>query len=584
MLTMMIERILILMTNQIFARRSAGTWQLHANPIGALLVRLLRRPSQAPAAVAAPVDPPVTVGTIIPSAREALRQKGVEPVLVRLNTDTRSKHLYCVGKSGMGKTNFNVQLIDADIDAGRAAVLLDYRGDLVDRVCQRIAAKYTPEDMADRLLILDLRSPLENSEPDASKSSTLEPSTLEPGAGAYTVGFNPLSQCGRTAYARGLFTYDLFQQHFGAALGVQTSETLQNCLLALALTGGNLLEIEPLLSSDAFRAQMLSRIQDTSILRFFARLEALPDAQRALWVNPIQNKLAPFTVNPVLRVILGGSQSVSIQDFLDRRPDGIVLFCAGADEHYGSTAVLMGNLFVHAVAAAVMRTDRHSGRSVLLYADEFQNLCGDKFSEIISEGRRFGLWLTLSHQSPSQLEPKIRSLVRNVVSTSLFFGVGGVDAETLAGEIPSEEPKTVLRNLLINQKPGEAMLLRQGMAAVRIKTPHSPDPDVSEAIVEKLRQASLRQHGRPTVEVEAELRVREDLFLPPAIAPGRGQPASKKSTKNESAESGLSQAAVSKRTQASSPSFNSSAKEKMTAEPVKDAICMEDYEVRDYDA
>lgn len=392
--------------------------------------------------------------------------------------------------------------------------------------------------------------------------------------------FNPLAQCGRTPYARGLFTYDLFQQNFGAALGVQTSETLQNCLLALALTGGNLLDIEPLLSSDTFRAQTLSRIQDSSILRFFARLEALPDAQRALWVNPIQNKLAPFTVNPILRTILGGSQSVSIQDFLDRRPDGIVLFCAGADEHYGKTAVLMSNLFVHAVAAAVMRTDRHSRHGVLLYADEFQNLCGDKFSEIISEGRRFGLWLTLSHQSPSQLEPKIRSLVRNVVSTSLFFGDGGVDAETLAGEIPSDEPKTVLRNLLINQKSGEAVLLRQGMAAVRIKTPHSPDPDVSKAIVEKLREASLRQHGRPTAEVEAELRAREDLFLPPVKMPSMGQLAPKKSAPNESAPSGSSRAAMSKRNRASSASPNG----KGTADPVEEAICLEDYEVRDYDA
>lgn len=573
MLTALIERILILLTNQFFAHGTAGSGRLHASPIGSLLARLLRRPAPASVAVTTPTDPAVIIGTIIPSAREALRQGSVEPVQVSLSTDTRSKHLYCVGKSGMGKTNFSVQLIDADIAAGRAAVLMDYRGDLVDRVCQRLAARYSPEEMADRLLILDLRSPDEQLDelPDEQTDAGMP-------LGAFTVAFNPLTQCGRTPYARGLFSYDLFQQYFGAALGVQTSETLQNCLLALALTGGTLLDIEPLLSSDTFRAQTLARIQDSSILRFFARLEALPDAQRALWVNPIQNKLAPFIVNPVLRAILGGSQSISIQDFLDRRADGIILFCAGADEHYGNTAVLMSNLFVHAVAAAIMRTDRHNRHGVLLYADEFQNLCGDKFSEIISEGRRFGLWLTLSHQSPSQLEPKIRSLVRNVVSTSLFFGVGGVDAETLAGEIPSEEPKTVLRNLLINQQSGEALLLRQGMAAVRIKTFHSPDPDVSQAVVQELRQASLHQHGRPTADVEAELRAREDLFLPPIMVPSMGQSASKKS-----ASSGPSQAAAPKRSRTSSSSMNSSTNGKVTAAPVKDAICLEDYEVRDDD-
>lgn len=513
MFTAVIENLIILLLNH-FTHTKPGPAPARSRGI---IARLLGRPpSPAPAATSPPTaDPPVVIGTIIPSAREALRQGKAPPLPVSLTTETRSKHIYCVGKSGMGKTAFNVGLIDADIAARRAVVLLDYRGDLLDRVCQRIAAKYSPEEMADRLLLFDLRSPL--------GAST--------GNGGYTVGFNPLAQCGRTAYARGLFTFDAFDQHFRGALGVQTSETLQNSLLALALTGGTLLDVEPLLTSEAFRTQTLARIDDSTIRRFFARLEALPEAQRALWVNPIQNKLAPFTINPVLRTLLGDTQSVSIQEFLDRRSDGIVLFCAGADEHFGSTAIMLSNLFVNAVAAAVMRTDRASRHSVLFYADEFQNLCGsDKFSEIISEGRRFGLWLTLSHQSPSQLEPKIRTLVRNVVSTSLLFGLGGADSEILAGEISSDEPKTVLRNLLLNQHVGEAVLLRQGMPAVRIKTRYAPDPDVSPLAVHALRQASLRRHGRPSAEVVAELRAREALFLPelpPArrpVAQGFGQP------------------------------------------------------------
>lgn len=559
MLTTLIERLLIFLANHFFVHKSAGFDRPHPNLVDGLLRRLLLRPAPAPLAVVAPADPPVTVGTIILSAHEVLRQGSRRPAPVSLSTDTRSKHLYCVGKSGMGKTNFNVQLIDADINAGRAVVLLDYRGDLVDRVCQRLTAKYTPEEMADRLLILDLRSPRER---------------MGMGEGAFSVAFNPLDQCGRTAYARGLFTYDLFQQHFGATLGVQTSETLQNCLLALALTGGTLLDIEPLLSSEIFRAETLVRIQDSSIRRFFARLEVLPEAQRTLWVNPIQNKLAPFTVNPALRAVLGGSHSVSVQDFLDQRPDGIVLFCAGADEHYGNTAVLMSSLFVHAVASAVMRTDRPSRHSVLLYADEFQNLCGDKFSEIISEGRRFGLWLTLSHQSPSQLEPKIRTLVRNVVSTSLFFSVGGVDAETLAGEISSDEPKTVLRNLLINQKPGEAMLLRQGMAAVRIKTSHSPDPTVSEAAVEALRRASLHRYGRPIVDVEADLRAREDQFLSPVLPHSMGQPALTKPRPDRSPRTTMPE-----RKRGGSATNGS-----VPSDSMKNADRLEDYEVREHDA
>ena len=478
-----------------------------------LLGRLLGRQQGLPnsAVVPAPsADAPVVIGEIIPSAREALRQRNVPPVPISLTTQMRSKHLYCVGKSGMGKTNFNVQLIDADIAAGdgdsgsdaRAVVLLDYRGDLADRVCKRLAARYDPEELADRLLLIDLRTP---------------PAAAGIPQEAFTVPFNPLTQCGPNPYTRAFFVLDVFEQHLGAALGVQISETLRNCLLALAMTGRTLLDIELILSSDEARAEILSQVADTGVLRFFARYAALNEAQKMLWANPIQNKISPWIAHPVLKNMLGSSISVSIQDFLDQRPNAIILFCAGADEHFGSTAALMTNLFVNSVAAAAMRTNRPRRGGVLLYVDEFQNLSSDKFAEIISEGRRFGLWTTLSHQSPSQLEPKIRTLVRNVVGTSLFFGVGGVDAESLAGEIASDEPKTVLRNLLINQGVGEAMLVRQGMAAARIKTRHAPDPEVSDAAVHALRQACLRRHGRPASEVEQELRMREALFPHPAV-------------------------------------------------------------------
>ena len=502
MLTKCIESIIIFLINHTMA----AVDRAKANRSGTgLFSRLIgRRPAAAAAAARQASDPPVVIGEIIPSAREALRQRNAAPVTVSLTTEMRSKHNYIVGKSGMGKTNYNVHLIDADISAGRSVALIDYRGDLLDRVCKRLAARYDPDEIADRLLLLDLRTP------SADAESPPE---------AFTIPFNPLTQCGANPYTRAFFVLDIFEQHLGAALGVQIAETLRNCLLALAMTGRTLLDIDLILQSDAARAEILSHVEDSGVLRFFSRFEALNEAQRALWTNPIQNKISPWIASPVLKNLLGGSGSISVQDFLDRRPDAIILFCAGADEHFGSTAAMMVNLFVHAVAASVMRTGRPVRHNLHLYVDEFQNLSTDKFSEIISEGRRFGLWLTISHQSPSQLEPKIRTLVRNVVGTSLFFGVGGADGEVLSAEIASDEPKTVWRNLLINQKPGEAVLLRQGMAAVRIKTPHAPDPDVSAARVQALRQASLRRHGRPVAEVEADLRAREALFLPPPEQP-----------------------------------------------------------------
>src|SRR5262249_36882664 len=159
------------------------------------------------------------------------------------------------------------------------------------------------------------------------------------------------------------------------------------------------------------------------------------------------------------RAILGQQQSLSFRSLFDRRRDMIVLVSLAADSLFQLSS-LMGSLIVNALTAAIMRGDRPEKDRfpVFLYLDEFENFVGtsEQFEAIISEGRRFGLGLCLSHQSCSQLDVRLRHLIRNVVHTQIYFATGAVDAESLANEIPSEEPRQILRNRLMNQKIGEA--------------------------------------------------------------------------------------------------------------------------------
>lgn len=490
MLSLLLERLLLFFVNVAARPGPAGAAGHHGS---FWLNRLFRKPERALAQTSAlHADPPVVLGDVVPSAREALRQGGLPAPPLTLTTEIRRRHVYVLGGTGTGKTNLLVQMLDADIAAGRAVCLLDARGDLVDRLLTRLAVGHAPEQLAERLLLLDLRT------------------TGTADDGFAVLGFNPLAQAGGDPYTRAFFVLDVLRQQLEAGLGVQTEETLRNGLLALSMTGGTLLDIEPMLTDGAVRSSLLAGVSDSGVLRFFARFDAMPEPQRGLWVNPVLNKITPWLARPSLKRLLGQRQSVSLRDFLDARPDAILLVCLGADELFGA-ASLVGSLVVSAVAGAVMRTDRPVRHPLFLYLDEFENFggAGEQFSAIVSEGRRFGLGLTLSHQSSTQLEPKLRSLIRNVVATQIYFATGGLDAETLAGEIASDEPKTVLRNVLLNQKVGEALVVRRGQAAVRVKTHHAPDPDVAKTKVEALRQASLRIHGRPLSDVEAELRARE---------------------------------------------------------------------------
>lgn len=458
---------------------------------------------------APPSDPPVVIGEIVPSAREALRQPKSPRRDASFSTQERCKHCYITGISGAGKTTLLFNMLLADVAAGRGVCFIDFRGENADTILAQLAARYSPAELADRLLLLDLRRAHNGGggqgEMDTSHAFT-----------SYTVGFDPLHQ-GRDPYSQVMFVMDVLKQQFGAALGVQTEELCRNTLLAMALSPSRppLADIEIFLTSSSARAALLQDVTDSSVLRFFSRYDALPEAQRGQWVSPVMNKISPMLSLPALRRLLGDAQSISLRDFLDTRPNAILLVSLAADEIYG-VANLIGTLVISAVASALMRSDRKGGSPFFLYVDEFHNFAsssGEQFCTMISEARRFGLGLILSHQSTSQLEPKLRVLIRNVVSTHVLFSTGGVDAELLAGEVPSDEPKTIIKQVLLSQRPGEALLVRRGLPTARIKTYFTPDPVIAASAVQALRQAVLRCHGRPVVEVEAEQQSREARYL-----------------------------------------------------------------------
>lgn len=491
---------------------------------GAGMVRRIAESSSgksAPAPKAAalpPTDAPIVIGeTIFGGLREKLARRGRtgsdvlppgSPVSVTIEELTR--HALMIGKSGSGKTTAQIAFFLADVDAKRGVALIDYRGDLVDRALLLLAARYAPEEISERLLILDVRerSPYRS-------------------AGEPVVCFRPLLECGTDPYAAAFFIMDILRQQWGD-LGTQMAETLRNGLLALSLTGWSLMEMEPLLTVPRFRREVMAKITDTTVLRFFERFDALGSAGQAAWTLPVLNKLSVYFSMPHLRTVLGqraDQEGVvgampSLRSAIDSRPDIILLVCLGADELFKQTAGLVGNMVTAAIARAVMRSDgdgvARRKRSLRMILDEFQNTAiasAEMFEEILAEGRRFGLSTVVSHQSCEQIPTKLRLIIRNIAATHLYFAVGGSDADTLAGELPSEEPKAMLRSLLANQPVGHALLMRQGKPLVCIRTRHSPDPqDVQIAKVIALRRASMERWGIPKSDAEARIAERERLY------------------------------------------------------------------------
>jgi hypothetical protein len=423
----------------------------------------------------------VSLGTVLRSPFAPGNDE--HPAELRLTLEEKRRQLYLLGSTGSGKTNLLLQLVRNDIEHARGVFLLDFRGELVDRVLMILASRYTPEELRDRLILIDLRRD------------------------DFSVPFNPLREDAVDAYARTRFIMEVIRSQWD--IGVQTEQLLRNSLLALS-GKWSMYELEVLLTNPTFRAQVLDTVTDTTVRRFFERFDRMGNP--SAWIEPVLNKISPWLARPVLRNMLAQLDTISFHHLLDRRPDSIVLVSLSADTLFGD-AHLIGSLITSALASAAMRPERRDrrGNEVCLYVDEFEHFdgLGEQFSAILSEGRKFGLCACLSHQTTIQLNPKLRNLIRNVVATQIFFAVGGGEADTLAGEIASDEPKAVTRHALMNQRVGECTVVRRGHPHCRIRTAHVPDPDVDLGKVEELRLSAMRAFGRPQAEIEAELAERD---------------------------------------------------------------------------
>lgn len=437
----------------------------------------------------APPPDSVSLGRIVRSPFEALSQPDAGPSTLLLSEAMMLRHICMLGGTGVGKTTLLLQILKWQVARRNAAVcLLDARGDLVDRVLIGLAHDYTPDELRERLILIDLRDD------------------------TYSVPWNLLREPGLDAYTRVAMILDVIAAQWD--IGVQTLNTLRACLLSLALTDTeqSLLEVEPLLVDPAFRRRLLSSVSDMTLLRFWDRFEALPDAQQSQWVEPVLNRLSAWWSRPVIRNMCSQQTSLSLRQLLDARPDRILLIALAYDTLYAD-AELAGNLLITSLLSAVMRTDRPEIARVPTYLaiDEFENFGGSgrQFQQVISEGRRFKIGMCLSHQSSVQVEPKLRSLIKNVIGTQIFYSVGGSEAELLSGEIGSDEPKAALRHLLMNQQVGECLVVQRGQPYVRLRTSHSPDPVVAPEKIAAVRLGALQNFGRPRAAIEAELIERE---------------------------------------------------------------------------
>lgn len=415
---------------------------------------------------------------------------------VRIGQADRLRHLYIIGKSGVGKTEFLKQMMKQDIEAGRGICAIDPHGDLA-----REAIALVPKSRADDVIYFS-------------------PADVERPMGLNMLEWDPKYPEQKTFVVNEMLKifdklYDL-----KATGGPMFEYYMRNALLLIMdhpESGSTLLEVPRVLADERYRAYKLSKCSNQAVRDFWIKeaQKAGGESSLANMVPYIASKLAPFITNDLMRAIVGQQKSsFNIREAMDQKK--ILLLDLSKGKLGDLNAYLIGMVLVGKILNAALSRqdmDRSARQDFFLYIDEFQNFITDSIATILSEARKYGLGLIIAHQYIGQLvknnDTSIRDSIFGNAGTITAFRVGAEDAEFLEKEFaPTFTPFD-----LINCEAATAnvKLLINGTASRPFNMNLPPIVQGDTRFIEAIKQLSRLKYGRDRDIVEAEIAERTRL-------------------------------------------------------------------------
>ena len=327
-----------------------------------------------------------------------------------IKADDRSRHVYVIGKTGMGKSTLLENMAAQDIKNGEGMCFIDPHGSAIDTLLD-----YIPEERLDDVVYF---APFDSDHP---------------------ISFNVLEtvpEDQRHLVVQGLMS--TFDKIWPDTFSERMRYILSNTLLALLENpGSTLLGVNRMYADKGYREEVVRNVSDPTVKTFwedeFAKWDErfMREATAA-----IQNKIGQFTANPIVRNIIG--QTTSSFDFREVMDNKKILLINLSKGRIGeqNAGLLGGMLITKIYLAAMSRADLPKPEMAklppfFLFVDEFQNFANESFADILSEARKYKLNLIMAHQYVEQMEEEVRDAVFGNVGTTVSFRVGPLDAELL---------------------------------------------------------------------------------------------------------------------------------------------------------
>ena len=411
--------------------------------------------------------------------------RGVERQ-VYLGEDDRRRHMYIVGRTGTGKTEFLKSLMIQDIHAGKGLAFIDPHGDAAEEILSLI-----PPNRAEDVIYFD-------------------PSDSERPFGINMLeAYNEEQKHFVVANIIGLM-YKLFDPNKTGIIGPRFEHGVRNAMLtAMSKPSSTFVEVMRIMTDASFVRELLPLVQDPVVRRYWTdQIAQTTDFHKSEVLDYTVSKFGRFVTNKMMRNIIGqSSSSFDLRRVMDEGKILIINLSKGKITEENSN--FLGLILVPKILAAAMsRSDipEEKRRDFYLYVDEFQSFATDTFADILSEARKYKLNLIVANQFIGQVPEEIKNAVFGNVGTIISFRVGVTDANYLQHEFTPVFNETDLINVERFHAYAKTIVRNEPVPPFSLDTTRDLSRvEHDERIAEMIKQLSRLRYGRDVNVVDAEI-------------------------------------------------------------------------------
>lgn len=408
---------------------------------------------------------------------------------IGLTAAERERHMYVIGGTGNGKTTMLKYQIVQDIQNGKGVALVDPHGDLAEELLG-----YIPKDRIDDVIYLN--------PDDLDRPIGINLLELPPGLkGNALKREKDLVTESTISVMRKIFSDD---DSGGHRIEYVLRNTIQT---ALTLDNPTLFTIFRLLNDGKFSKEAIKNLEDPDLKLFWKNeLGKAGGMQKVKMAAGITSKIGRFLFSASARAMLEQEKStIDFNDILDGRK---ILICNFSKGLLGEdTSMLFGVTILAKLQLASLRRARQKQASrspYYLYVDEFQNFATMSFVQMLSEARKYKLFLTMAEQSTQQQQDqKLVDVILANVGTVVAFRSGSPADERLIQPLfaPYVE-EGELSNL-----PAYSFYTR--ISAIHAQEPMSGmtvllDAESNEEVTRRVTDRSRAKYGREAEQPETK--------------------------------------------------------------------------------